>query len=557
MASVTALAPGLVASGLAHQCEGRLSPAEQGYLAALRLDPGNAQATYLMGLLALQSGNAEGAMAYLSRVIAARTDDPDALYNMGMAHVLALDLGEGERWFRRALAVDPDHTAAHFGLGNLERLLGRGEAWPAHYLAGIRSAKATPEMASSALVALHSNPDVSLDELYALHREWERRFAAASYAHWHSHANDRSPERPLRVGFVSSGFNADIVGHFLRGVMRALTARADVEAHLYANSVTTDWLTAELKQSTDHWCDIAPLGDHEAAARIRADRIDILIDLNGHAPGHRLLVFALRPAPVQASWLDYFDTTGLEAIDYLITDPVSSPADGAQRYVERLIHMPSVRLCFTAPPFAPAVAPPPALRTGRIAFGSFTRADKIGAGVVAVWARILAAVPGSTLILKGETLKFPQVRERFERGFSAAGIEPKRLEVRTRSSHEELLAEYADVDVALDPFPYNGGASTCDAMWMGVPVVARLGTSMISRQSAMMLQTVGMKELVARGDDEYVDIAASIALDLPRLHSLRRELRPAMAASPLCDAEGFADALMQRLRRVWHEWCGT
>ncbi|MDQ2961678.1 MAG: hypothetical protein M3R31_00765, partial [Pseudomonadota bacterium] len=262
-------------------------------------------------------------------------------------------------------------------------------------------------------------------------------------------------------------------------------------------------------------------------------------------------------APVQASWLDYFDTTGLEAIDYLITDPVSSPADGAQGYVERLIRMPSVRLCFTAPPFAPVVAPPPAMRTHRIAFGSFTRADKIGAGVIAAWARILAAVPGSTLILKGESLKFPQVRERFERGLSDAGIDPKRLELRTPSSHEALLAEYADVDVALDPFPYNGGASTCDAMWMGVPVVARLGTSMISRQSAMMLQAVGLKELVARDDDEYVDIAVNIALDRPRLHSLRRDLRPAMAASPLCDAQGFADALMQRLRHVWRDWCTT
>ncbi|HEX5864500.1 MAG TPA: hypothetical protein VF014_09660, partial [Casimicrobiaceae bacterium] len=477
--------------------------------------------------------------------------------NMGMAHVLALELGEAEAWFRKALAADPGHTAAHFGLGNLERLLGHGEAWPAHYFAGIRSAKATPEMASSALVALHSNPGVSLDELYALHREWEQRFAAASYAHWQRHANDRSPDRPLRVGFVSSDFNAEIVGHFLRGVLRALSVRADVEAYLYANSATTDWLSAELKQSTGRWCDIAALGDQEAAARIRADGIDLLIDLNGHTPGHRLLVFALRPAPVQASWLDYFDTTGLEAIDYLITDPVSSPADGAQRYVERLIRMPSIRLCYTAPPFAPAVAPPPASRTGRIAFGSFTRADKIGADVVAVWARVLAAVPRSTLILKGESLKFPEVRQRFERGLSEAGIEPSRLELRPPSSHEDLLAEYADVDLALDPFPYNGGASTCDALWMGVPVVARLGTSMISRQSAMLLQAVGMNELVARDDDEYVAIAANLALDLPRLHSLRRGLRPAMAASPLCDAEAFAEALMQRLRHVWRDWCAT
>jgi predicted O-linked N-acetylglucosamine transferase (SPINDLY family) len=557
MASVAALAPALVASGLAHQSEGRLSPAEQCYLAALRIDPGNEEAAYLMGVLALQSGNADGAINYLSRVIAARIHDPDALYNMGMAYVLALHLGEAERWFRRVLAIDPDHTAARFGLGNLERLLGRSEAWPAHYLAGIRSAKATPEMASSALVALHSNPLVSQDELYALHREWERRFATASYARWQAHSNDRSPDRPLRIGFVSSGFSAQIVGHFLRGVIRALTARADVEAYLYANSVTTDWLTAELKASSARWRDIAPLGDEDAAARIRADRIDILIDLNGHAPGHRLLVFALRPAPVQATWLDYFDTTGLEAIDYLITDPVSSPADGAQRFVERLIRMPSVRLCFTAPPFAPAVAPGPAAQRGRIAFASFTRADKFGADVVAVWARILAAIPGSILILKDETLKFPEVRERFERGFSEAGIQPKRLELRTPSSHEELLAEYADVDVVLDPFPYNGGATTCDAMWMGVPVVARLGTSMVSRQSAMMLQAMGMGELVARDDDEYVDIAARLASDLPRLQSLRRELRPAMAASSLSDAQGFADALMQRLRCAWLEWCAT
>jgi len=551
------LAPMLIASGLAHQREGRLSPAERCYLAALRLDPANARATYLMGVLALQSGNADGALAYLSRVIAALEDDADALYNMGMAHVLALDLGAAERWFRKALSADPDHTASHFGLGNLDRLLGRSASWPEHYLAGMRSANATPEMASNALVALHSNPRVSLDELYALHRDWEQRFATASYARWESHANDRSRDRRLRIGWVSSGFDAQIVGHFLRGIVRSLEARNDVELYLYANSATSDWLTEEFKRSRAQWRDIVALDDSEAARLIRADRVDILIDLNGHAPGHRLLVFARRPAPVQVSWLDYFDTTGLEAIDYLVTDPVSSPLNGAQRFVERLIRMPSVRLCFTAPPFAPPVAPPPCTRSARVAFGSFTRADKIGSDVLAIWLRILAAVPGSALILKGETFKFPEVRARFEHGFSRAEIDPARLELRTPSSHEGLLAEYADVDIALDPFPYNGGATTCDALWMGVPVVARLGSSMISRQSAMMLSAVGMNELIARDDDEYVDIATRIAADRPRLESLRRELRPAMAASPLCDAEAFADALLQRLRQSWRNWCTT
>jgi protein O-GlcNAc transferase len=554
---VSELAPTLIASGLAHQREGRLSSAEHCFLAALRIDPGNAQATYLMGVLALQAGNAEGALAYLPRIVPKQRSDPDALYNMGMAYVLSLDLDTAENWFRRTVAADPGHAASHFALGNLSRLLGRAGEWSAHYLAGIRCPDVAPEIVSNTLVALHNDPGVSLDEFFALHREWERRFAAPLYADWQEHANDRMPERALRVGFVSSGFNAQIVGHFLRGVVGALARRTDLRTYLYSNSTADDWLTSELKHASGQWCDITTLRDSETTALIRADRIDILIDLNGHAPGNRLLVFARRPAPIQISWLDYFDTTGLKAVDYLISDPVSSPPGGAQRFVERLIRMPSVRLCFTPPPFAPAVAPPPALRSGRVAFGSFTRADKIGDQVISLWARILAAVPASTLIMKGETLKFPRVRDRFANGFAAAGIDPARLELREPSAHEQLLAEYADVDIALDPFPYNGGATTCDALWMGVPVVARLGSSMISRQSAMMLSAVGMKELIAHDDEAYVDIAVRVAADRPRLESLRRELRPAMAASPLCDAEAFADALLHGLRQSWRDWCAT
>ena len=556
MGGVRDLVPALVASGLAHQREGRLSPAERCFLAALRIDPANAQATYLMGVLALQAGNAEGALAYLPRVVPRHRSNADALYNMGMAHVLGTDLDQAEGWFRRALEIDPSHAASHFGLGNLARLLGRDAEWPAHYLAGMRSAGANAEQASNALVALHSSPRMSLDELYGLHREWERRYATASYALWQDHPNDRVADRPLRIGFVSGAFDANIVGHFLRGVVRALARREDAQIHLFANATSADWITEELRESARHWHDIGALRDEEAAARVRADRIDILVDLSGHAPGNRLLLFARRPAPVQVSWLDYFDTTGLEAIDYLVTDPVSSPVDGAQRFVERLIRMPSVRLCFSAPPFAPPVAPPPALRNGCVTFGSFTRADKISAQVVALWARILAAAAGSRLILKGETLKFAQVRARFQRGFAEVGVDPARVELRASSSHEGLLREYAEVDIALDPFPYNGGATTCDALWMGVPVVARLGSSMVSRQSAMMLRAVGVDELVAAGDDEYAAIAAGLAADLPRLRSLRGELRPKMAASTLCDASAFADALMERLRHAWADWCG-
>jgi len=548
-------AAALIASGLAHQKGGRLEHAERCYLAALRIDPGNNEATYLMGVLALQSGNGGGALAYFAPVISRRQGDADALCNMGMANVLSLRLADAERWFEQALAVEPGHTTSRTGLANICRMLGRVGEWTEHYRAALRSTRVTPETYSKVLVALHSSPQMSLDELYSLHREWERRYAAEFYPRWPDHHNDPSVERKLRVGFVSGSFHATIVGHFFRGVLGALRSSRGIEAFLYSSGTASDWLSAELKNLSGCWCDVAALDDDATAARIRSDGVDILVDLDGHAPGNRLLVFARKPAPIQISWLDYFDTTGLEAIDYLITDPTSTPADTGQRFVERLISMPSARLCFAAPPFAPEVAPLPALATGQITLGSFTRADKIGPNVIAVWARILAAIPDSRLVLKSGTLKFPEVRRHFEDAFENHGIDPGRVLMRTASSYVQLLTEYADVDIALDSFPYNGGATTCDALWMGVPVVARLGDSMISRQSAAILGAAGLQSLIARDDDEYVRIAAGLAADAPRLDALRKGLRPTIASSSLSDAHAFATAMVQRLRLVWSEWC--
>jgi protein O-GlcNAc transferase len=236
---------------------------------------------------------------------------------------------------------------------------------------------------------------------------------------------------------------------------------------------------------------------------------------------------------------------------------VSTPTDGGQRFVERLTFMPTVRLCFTAPPFAPDVAALPALTTKKITFGCFTRADKIGPNVLAVWARVLAAAPDSRLVLKSATFKFSEVCRRFKGEFADRGIDPERLELRTESTYEQLLAEYSDVDIALDPFPYNGGATTCDALWMGVPVVARLGDSLISRQSAAMLEAAGLSNLIACDDDAYVQIAASLASDVTRLGALRNGLRPTIVASPLVDADTFAEALVARLRLAWREWCNA
>jgi predicted O-linked N-acetylglucosamine transferase (SPINDLY family) len=268
-------------------------------------------------------------------------------------------------------------------------------------------------------------------------------------------------------------------------------------------------------------------------------------------------VFARKPAPVQASWIGYFNTTGLDAIDYVLTDAASVPPGSERWFTEQVVRLPVGRFCYTPPDLAPDVAPPPMLARGRVTFGSFNNLSKVTPPVIELWARVVNAVPDARLVLKWRSLADPRECQRLLAAFEAAGLAPGRVELRPHGPHAAMLAEYGDLDVALDPFPFTGGLTSCEALWMGVPVVTLPGTRPVSRQTAGLLAQLGLEALAARDSASYVAIAAGLARDPVRLASLRATLRSRMAASSLCDAARFARGLEAAYRELWRRWCMT
>jgi predicted O-linked N-acetylglucosamine transferase (SPINDLY family) len=314
-------------------------------------------------------------------------------------------------------------------------------------------------------------------------------------------------------------------------------------------------MTARLRTCAAEWHEVRDVSDEELARRIREDRIDILFDLAGHTPGNRLPVFARKPAPVQITWLDYVGTTGLSAMDYLLADPRQIPAGAEAFHTEKVLRMPDDYICFDPPVDAPAVGPLPALTGGLVTFGSFNLLTKTSPQSVEIWSRILREVPGSRLMLKNHGFDQPATMARLRRLFSEHAIDPSRIVFQGRSPHAELLAAYNEVDVGLDTLPYNGGLTTCEALWMGVPVVTCPGETFASRHGLAHLTAAGVAETVAADFEDYVRIAVALAGDLPRLSALREGLRGRVGGSALCDGKRFAGYFADVMRGVWRRWC--
>ena len=330
--------------------------------------------------------------------------------------------------------------------------------------------------------------------------------------------------------------------------------RAAIDVTLYADVARPDDYSARLQSYGAHWRDTVGRSDEALAALVREDGIDILVDLSGHTPGHRLLAFARKPAPVQVTWNGYPNTTGMAAIDHRITDALCDPP-GATEHLHRetLVRLPAIYMAWQPPADAPAVAPLPAQTRHAVTFGSFNSCYKITPALIALWSRLLARAPASRLMLL--TIDGAVATTRIRDLFAANGVDAARLDIRPRVTHEEFLALHGEVDVALDAFPYHGTTTTCFSLWMGVPVVTRAGAVHAARVGASLLTNVGLPELVAHSDDEYVDIAARLAGDLPQLAALRAGLRERMTHSPLTDGRACARNLEHALRQMWMAWC--
>jgi predicted O-linked N-acetylglucosamine transferase (SPINDLY family) len=358
-------------------------------------------------------------------------------------------------------------------------------------------------------------------------------------------------KRPLRVGLVSGDLRGHPVGYFIEGILPHLGTGA-LELHGYPTTAVQDELTARIRPYFAGWHPLKGLKDEAAARAIRADGIDILIDLAGHTGDTRLPVFAWRPAPLQLTWLGYWASTGMAAIDYVLADALCVPPGHDHQFMERVWRLPETRMCFTAPREAQAVAPLPALARGHLTFGCFQRLPKINDGVLALWAQVLAALPNARLLIQSEPAGRPTYVERLRVRLQTAGIDPNRVDIRAPAPRASYLQSYADVDLVLDTFPFTGGTTTCEALWMGVPTLTLGGDTMIARQGLAMMTLAGLPDWVATSADDFVAKARVWAERLPELATLRAGLRDWLPGTPLFDAARFAPALVDALQEMWH-----
>ena len=573
-------------AALQHHREGRLAEAEQGYRSILDADPAHADSLHLLGIIGLQTGHLEPALNLVQKAVELRPDG--AIYRSNLGQVLerlgrvgdaerayrtAIELDprcaeafnnlgqllqrddrltEAEANYRTAIEIDPNYAEPHTNIGNL--LKDRGELDDA--IAAFRRAiDLRPDLSmlhSNLLLTLHYHADYGSADLAAEHRNWAARHAAPLATEPKPHRNDPNPSRRLRIGYVSPDFREHAVARFMQPLLDNHD-RHDVEIYGYSDVARPDSYTESIRESCDHWRDTRNTSDSELAAAIRRDSIDILVDLAAHSGGNRLLVFARKPAPVQITYLAYCSTTGVDAIDYRLTDRFLDPADvDESHYAEQSIRLPHCYWCYAAPVLANKPAPAIETQARPPTFGCLNNFAKISDATLGMWIRLLHQVPESKLLIYARS---DWHRKRVRDAFGKAGLPETRLEFVGWQAAASYFETYRRIDVALDPYPYTGGTTTCDALWMGVPVVSRTGRTAVSRGGSTLLSNIGLTELVATDEAQYIEIAGDLIRDTVRLQAMRRELRAKLEASPVMDARRFARDIESVFRSAWHAWC--
>ncbi|MEA3412502.1 MAG: tetratricopeptide repeat protein [Pseudomonadota bacterium] len=453
-----------------------------------------------------------------------------------------------------AIRLKPDYAEAHNNRGNILSDKGQFHQASKAYRKAIEVRREYHEAWSNYLRCLNYDPSVDEATLVTEHQNWAAQLKRTNTA-GQVHENSPDPNRRLRVGFVSPDFGRHPVGFFLIPVFNERD-HDRFEFYCYSGRVLEDNITALLKNGADTWRSTIGVPDEALAAQIRADRIDVLVDLTGHFGNNRLPMFALKPAPVQFHWAGYSHTTGLPEMDYALWDPYRVPEGKEARFTETVVRLPDASFCYAPHEDTPDVVLSPVARYGYVTFGSFNNTTKVNEGVVELWAKVLLSVPESRLMLNSKPFAGIKERERFESLFASHGIPAERLILtKGAADYGELLGEYGEIDIALDPFPFSGGATTQEALWMGVPVVTMPGSTPMSRQTYSLLAVLNRLEWVAKDPADYVRIATDLASDPVRLLSLRLTQRDRMAASPLCDQKRFARNFEAAMRDMWRNWC--
>lgn len=540
---------------LAQHSLGRFDDALATAQRAIALRPNYAKAWNTLGTVLASTGKFEQARA--AYVTALRHNPGDAETHANLAKLLADDglFAAAEQNYLAALRAQPRYAEAYHGLGALLGRAGRLDEAIEVFHAGLR-VKPDPAHHSALLLYLQYSPNLAPREILAEHRTWARLYAEPLKSELRRHHNDRNPDRRLRVGYVSADLRSHPVAYFLEPVLMNHDRQREVEVFCYASVESPDAVTDRLRGYVDVWRDVLTQPDAQVAEIIRQDRIDVLVDLSVHLGRHRLLAFARKPAPVQLTYLGYPGTTGLETVDYKLSDPHLDPADESERFdVEPVRRLPQSYFCYRPDQAAPDVADPPLTSAGHVTFASVNTLLKVTPAVVETWSRILSAVPRSRLILQASGLNDPTIQQRLAARFAQHGVTAERLEMIGFTPVAEFLALFARLDVALDAFPYSSGTTTCHTLWMGVPVITLAGRTAVQRMGLSVLANCGLGELVARTPAEYVDLAVGMANDPQRLLTLRCGMRDRLLGSPLLDGTRQARDLERLYRDVWREWC--
>jgi protein O-GlcNAc transferase len=529
-----AFVPGWSALGSALKDAGDQTGALECARRMTELAPDAAFAHLNLGIALLEDQQPALAIESLQQAMSLDPSDYAVWDTAGVALRHAGKIADAERAHRRATQLQPQAPTAYANLA--ADLLGQGRAVEAVAACekAVALSPADPQLLSGLLMTLHYLADLPPAVLAERHQGYGRLFAPAA-------ARPTTSGDRVCIGYVSGDLRDHPVGRFMAPILTHHD-RARFRIVCFAQSRADDEMTRRLRACADSWHAIVGRSDMEVADLIHAEKVDILIDLAGHSADNRLPVFALKPAPVQVSYLGYPNTTGLPAIDFRLTDAAADPAGADDAvYVERLIRLPRTAWCFDPPIDAPEPGPLPARAAGHVTFGSFNHLPKVNDPLIALWARVLNAVPGSQLLIKATALAEPATRDRLLAEFARHDVSADRIELAPATkTHGEHLAMYQRVDIALDTFPYHGTMTTCEALWMGVPVITLAGATHHARVGVSLLGTVGMSDLVASTPEAYVEVAGRLASDLDALEATRRALRTRVQGSALTDAPAMA-----------------
>jgi predicted O-linked N-acetylglucosamine transferase (SPINDLY family) len=574
--------------GVMLRTQGRPAEAEAAYREALRIDPSSVHALGNLGNILLDQHRAGEAETALGEALRHGPFQPWLLRSMALSILARGGTDRAEALLRQALAIDTADPEAHETLAALLGRSGHPIEAEAHHRAAMprlhqrhralsnlaivlqtqgRYAEAeqccreglvgNPDYAAAhcnLLYSLNYRPDLTAEAIFGEYREWDRVHAAQLLFAAPQFSISRIANRRLRIGYVSADFRRHSVAWFAEPLLAAHD-RGSVELFCYADVAAPDAVTARFRRLADQWRDIAGVDDAAAAEMIRADNIDVLVDLTGHTAGSRLSVFARKPAPVQVAYLlGHGYTSGLRAMDAFLADDFLAPPGADALFSETIVRLPRIPLAYAPPCEMPPVAPLPASTNGYVTFGHFGRPDRLNDTVIAAWARILHAVPDARLVLNSLPFREPAFRDLFTTRFGAHDIVADRLELLATAPQSRTWAAYGTIDIALDPFPHNAGTTTIEALWHGVPVVSLAGRPSVGRFGAMILHAVGMDGWVTSNVDEYVARAVAAAADTAALARERSELRQRIAASPLCDAPGLARHVETAYRDLWNAW---